>query len=90
MNSGIKAQCVDLKSRANDLLTNYYKHLLFVGSGKRVVKNENEWMSAYYGVVGNIFIFKIAGIIFSRLIIYNIMNQTYINNNYMHTCTVSN
>ena len=42
MNSGIKAQCVDLKSRANDLLTNYYKHLLFVGSGKRVVKNENE------------------------------------------------
>lgn len=40
VNSKYKEQCNDLKSRANDLLNNYYKHILYIDSRKCVLKNE--------------------------------------------------
>ena len=38
--SHIKEQCIDLKIRANDLLSNYYKHILYIDNRKCNMKNQ--------------------------------------------------
>jgi hypothetical protein len=38
--SHIKEQCIDLKTRANDLLSNYYKHILYIDNRKCNMKNQ--------------------------------------------------
>ena len=38
--SHIKEQCIDLKIRANDLLNNYYKHILYIDNRKCYMKNQ--------------------------------------------------
>ena len=39
--SHFKEQCIDLKIRANDLLNNYYKHILHIDNRKCYMKNQH-------------------------------------------------